>query len=335
MGRSATLSPLGLYNWDDTIFDQMVVPEAVDRETLIENLLIETAELEVVYTNPTTFKHALGFWSHKELDIWNRLYQTTQYDYNPIENYNRYEQEADTGMRSTVQGGTDTTGTTVSHTGSDTTTITHTDGGTEATGKSGNNAEGGSETVNMKRAQTGADIEHSNSELAASGSDTVTNSETKGHFVAGFDAPAPTPTNDGLVKQTRDEGDSTTTTTYGKTETGTSDKATAYGKSENNEDATTFGKTIRNSEVGATVYDRTENTSSSLEHGTTETNSEEKTYGKQEATGHSNARNNHAHGNIGVTTTQQLIKEQRETDSFNLYDYIIKAFKMRFCIMVY
>ena len=38
---------------------------------------------------------------------------------------------------------------------------------------------------------------------------------------------------------------------------------------------------------------------------------------------------------IGVTTTQELIREQRDIDLFNLYDKIIEDFKMRFCILVY
>ena len=41
------------------------------------------------------------------------------------------------------------------------------------------------------------------------------------------------------------------------------------------------------------------------------------------------------HGNIGVTTTQQMMKEEREAAVFNVYDYIIEAFKERFCIMIY
>lgn len=336
MGRSATLSPLGLYNWDNTIFDQMVIPEALDRDILIENLLLQTAELEVLYTNPATFKHAIGFWSKKELDVWNRLYQTTQYEYDPIENYNRYEQEADTGTRATVQGGKDSRDVSISHTGSDTTTVTHTDGGSEATGKSSNTAEGGTQSTDMTRAQTGADVEAGKSKLTNSGQDIVVGSETKGHFVAGFDASLnPGPDTDGLVKQTRDETDNTVTTTYGKTETGETNKATAYGKAENNNDTTSFGKTVHNGEVGATVYDRKEETVSGIEYGGSDSHTDETTYGKQEATGHADVRKNHAHGNIGVTTTQQLIKEQREIERFNLYDYILDSFKMRFCILVY
>ena len=40
-------------------------------------------------------------------------------------------------------------------------------------------------------------------------------------------------------------------------------------------------------------------------------------------------------GNIGVTTTQQMIREQREVVEFNLYDYIAKDFKNRFCLQLY
>ena len=40
-------------------------------------------------------------------------------------------------------------------------------------------------------------------------------------------------------------------------------------------------------------------------------------------------------GNIGITTTQQMIKEEREVNEFNIYDYIINDFKQRFCLLIY
>lgn len=40
-------------------------------------------------------------------------------------------------------------------------------------------------------------------------------------------------------------------------------------------------------------------------------------------------------GNIGVTSTQELINAQRETVEFNIYEYITRSFKKRFCMMVY
>lgn len=39
--------------------------------------------------------------------------------------------------------------------------------------------------------------------------------------------------------------------------------------------------------------------------------------------------------NLGVMTTQQLIREQRELVQFTVTDYIINSFKETFCLMVY
>lgn len=258
MGRSATLSPLGLYNWDNTLFDLMQIPEALDKDTLVNNLLAETAELEVLYPNPVVFKNLVGVWSAKQIDIWNRLYATTQYEYNPIENYNRYETGSDSGTGRTTHSGTD--------------------------GRTENITHGGSET------------ENTTTSIEQGGQDTTTGSDTQGHWIAGFDS-QPSGQNDGLVKQTRDEDNASTETEYGKTEDGTGTKTTTFGK--------------------------------------TESVSETMTHGEQVATTNEGEHELHAHGNIGVTTTQNLIREQREIDLFNLYDIIIEDFKMRFCILVY
>ena len=40
-------------------------------------------------------------------------------------------------------------------------------------------------------------------------------------------------------------------------------------------------------------------------------------------------------GNIGVTTTQKMIMEEREVSDFDLYQYIIDDFKGRFCLLLY
>lgn len=254
MGKTGNISPLGLYRWDQTLFDLMSIPIALDKQTLIDNLLAETAELEVLYPNPVVFKNLLAVWSAKQIDIWNRLYQTTQYEYNPIENYDRYETGSEDGSGSTSHSGTDTT--------ADTTTYGGTDGRTEA--------------------------------VMQGGSDEVTGADTKGHWIAGFNSTA-SGSDDGLVKQTREQDDVSTTTEYGKTENVTEQR--------------TYGQTIQRA--------------GNMTHGESVSTSSE---GSHEL---------HAHGNIGVTTTQQLIKEQRDIELFNLYDIIIEDFKMRFCILVY
>lgn len=306
MGRMATMSPLGLYRWDETIFDLMQIPQELDKPTLIDNLLAETAELEVLYPNPVVFKNLVGVWSAKQLDIWNRLYATTQYEYNPIENYNRLETGSEGGTGSTTHSGTDTT--------ADTTTYGGTDGRTEAI------MQGGSDTNTRQMAEGGTEGESTTAQMALGGQDVVTSADTKGHWIAGFDSTA-SGQDDGLVKQTRDQDDATTTTAYGKTESDAGSKTTTFGKTESESDTTAYGKT--------------ENVTEQRTYGQTIQKAGNMTHGEQVATTNTGSHELHAHGNIGVTTTQQLIREQRDIDLFNLYDIIIEDFKIRFCILVY
>lgn len=306
MGRAVNMSPLGLFNWDNTIFDLMQIPEELDKETLVQNLLAETAELEVLYPNPVVFKNLVGVWSYKQLDIWNRLYATTQYEYNPIENYNRYETGSDSGSGRTTHSGTDTT--------ADTTTFGGTDGRTEAI------MHGGSDTNTRQYAEGGTQGEATTAQMTQGGQDVVTGSDTKGHWIAGFDSTA-SGQDDGLVKQTRDQDDATSTTAYGKTESDNGSKTTSFGKTESGSDTTAYGKT--------------ENVTEQRTYGQTIQKAGNMTHGEQVATSNEGEHELHAHGNIGVTTTQKLIREQRSIDLFNLYDIIIEDFKMRFCILVY
>ena len=42
MSRQATMSVMGLYQWDNGLFDLLVVPEGVDKDTFTDNLMAET-----------------------------------------------------------------------------------------------------------------------------------------------------------------------------------------------------------------------------------------------------------------------------------------------------
>ena len=88
---SATVSLLGLKRLNEGILGELVVPEGVDIELVKDNLLAETAELEVIYPDAVFMQAMIGRWSAKELPVWDRLYKTTLLQYNPIENYDRKE----------------------------------------------------------------------------------------------------------------------------------------------------------------------------------------------------------------------------------------------------
>lgn len=92
----ALLSVLGLYNYDNTLFDRLVLPEGVDKDIIIENILSECAEVEVLYSDPEYMKYAIGVWSNKELPTWYRLLRTSELEYNPLYNVDATEYTKET-----------------------------------------------------------------------------------------------------------------------------------------------------------------------------------------------------------------------------------------------
>ena len=116
---------MGLYNFDNTIFDNFHLPEDLEdkKDVIVVNLLMETAEREVIYPDAGFMKSAIDRWSLKQSPIWERLFETTQYEYNPIWNVDGKVVE-DRDLKGTDYL-TDDHDTTRTHT--DTITRTHTD----------------------------------------------------------------------------------------------------------------------------------------------------------------------------------------------------------------
>ena len=98
----------------------------------------------------------------------------------------------------------------------------------------------------------------------------------------------------------------------------------------------------------STAYGHAQSTSASLTHG----QKEELTHGHVEATQHGLTmatqhgeqiaedmeitRESTIHGNIGVTTSQQMLEQELEVvPKLNVINYMIDSFKNRFCILVY
>ena len=92
-----TLSLLGLYQYNEQLFDGLRLPSGVNKETLVDNLLAETAEFEVLYPDAEFMANMIAVWSEKELPVWEKLNETLHYDYDPISNYDRHEESTNTG----------------------------------------------------------------------------------------------------------------------------------------------------------------------------------------------------------------------------------------------
>ena len=308
----STMSVLGLYNYDNTLFNSMAYPAvftADDKTTFLNNLLMEVAELEVIYTNPSFMKFAIENWSKKELYTWERIYAASTAEYNPIENYNRMEESTDTTEGTRKHTGTDTT----TNTGTDTTTNTGTD-----------------TTTN-----TGTDT------TTNSGTDTVTNSGKDTTQASGTDTSSNTVTNSG--------SDATTHQTAAFNSTSLVDSgrdSTAYGHAQSTSASLTHGQKeeLTHGHVEATQHGHVE----ALQHGHVEAlqhgHVEALQHGHTMATQHGEqiaedmevTRESTIHGNIGVTTSQQMLEQELEVvPKLNVINYMIDSFKNRFCILVY
>ena len=236
----ATVDLIGMYKYDSTVLDLMQIPEALDRQTLIDNLLLESAEMELLYNNVGFLKQAIGSWSKKTLTVWNELYDTTQYEYNPI--WNKDGTVIETETRDLA--GTDHT--------------------TDNTDRVDNLQD--KNTRNFEDKET-RDLDDSNT-----------------HSVYGFNSNSAAP-------ESSDRGEQNGTDTINHTGTDT------YDHTGRQDIDRTFDKST--TDTGTVKHERTEQ------------------------------------GNIGLTSTQELIEKQREVVKLNLMDVIIKDFIQRFCLGVY
>ena len=82
----AMLSILGLYNYDPTIFDGLDLPETLDKATCISIILLQNAELSLVYSDPDTMREMISAWSVSSQYAWEKLAATLTLEYNPIWN---------------------------------------------------------------------------------------------------------------------------------------------------------------------------------------------------------------------------------------------------------
>lgn len=82
------LSINGLYNYDPSIFDYFYLPQQLEsqKQNIIDYICESCAELEIVYPDADIMKNSIRIWSSRNLLRWQKLYETTQFSYNPIWN---------------------------------------------------------------------------------------------------------------------------------------------------------------------------------------------------------------------------------------------------------
>ena len=100
----------------------------------------------------------------------------------------------------------------------------------------------------------------------------------------------------------------------------------------------TTGSTTTNSRTGMNVDAGMQPATSSTESGTTGSTSSGTGTGSNSGTSSGTEESAHKGrmwGNIGVTSSQELIEAERKVAEFNLVQKIVYDFQARFCIMIY
>lgn len=114
MAVSAQVSLWGMYQAEPTILDGLSLPSGMDADVLKQNLLLETESMEILYPSAPFLKAAITVWSAERLEVWQKLYETTQLQYEPLENYDRQE-ESNSSNASASSGSTTVTNSATSY----------------------------------------------------------------------------------------------------------------------------------------------------------------------------------------------------------------------------
>lgn len=95
MSTMQRLTLIGIYDYDPSLFDGLSLPDGYDKDTFIDSLLLEHGEKCILYSNPDFMKNAIGAWGRKWYMELKRIYGALSAEYDPIFNYDRYEEYTD------------------------------------------------------------------------------------------------------------------------------------------------------------------------------------------------------------------------------------------------
>ena len=127
----AKLTLIGLTDYESQyrrdLWENVTLPEGIEKNLLVNNILMNGGEFEVLYSDPDTARTFIGFWFRRNYRTFDKWIKALNIEYEPLYNYDRYEEWTDeeTGETSTLYGhkNTRTLGSTMTQTNNLTETI--------------------------------------------------------------------------------------------------------------------------------------------------------------------------------------------------------------------
>ena len=96
---------------NQSVFDLLTLPDGIEKDNVVDNIMLECGEFETLYSDPSFMRAAIGTWSNKHYRTFEKWIAALNLEYNPIENYDRQEDWTDTGDENTKVKFTDETST--------------------------------------------------------------------------------------------------------------------------------------------------------------------------------------------------------------------------------
>lgn len=81
----------GFYQYDNTLFDDIVLPDGIDKDNLVSDIMRNSGDLYPYHQVPEYLKLNINYWFARRLFDFDRMYQALRAVYSPIENYDRKE----------------------------------------------------------------------------------------------------------------------------------------------------------------------------------------------------------------------------------------------------
>lgn len=289
---TAKITLIGFQNYlegyDEDLFKYLSVPTGIDKDLLINNILLRGGEFEVLYSDPVFLQNMIGVWSSKWQRTMERWLNALSIEYNPLENYDRKEDWTDNGSK--VSSGTsEETNNRLSSTSSS---------------ENENKTENRNNTSQANSSEETSRTENAigNDSSKSTGSGTTTNTRSA------FDASTYSPHDKSDTSSEGNNVSSSLTSADGKTQ----------GETTSSNIESEMNSMDGSHSINSNMMDNSANSS--------KMNNEDKT-----ASLHSGR----IRGNIGVTTSQQMLQAELDIDKWNLYEEITDLFLNEFCIYLY
>lgn len=249
------LTVYNLLRWNDNFFQNCPLPDGIEQDILIDTITKMYGPFDVFPTNPKVLQHYCETWFRRKFEIFKKMYETTMFVYDPIENYNRIE--------------------------------SYDEKNEDTEDRTSNRSEIGNKTSD--RAMTNEDGTENTATSNTEDNSTV-HDETVGE-VSPYNA-------ESFVNDAKSTSD---TTSNVKSET-------------NSHNLESRSQLVTNKDKDSSTV--TNNDVDNIQ------NNRHKFYGL------------HAHGNIGVTTTQEMIDQERQSVLYDVYLEIARMWAFEFVVMV-